>query len=217
MGAAAAAVAAAALALGRSHAAPVAAPPFNSTWLRSYPAKVNLTTVANSSAGITALRWDEPEHFSAIFSYLPKPALLSKDGDKVNISMRWRSSGQNLCPASCVPSPTTLRLSQPLSSTDETLAPSCYAGHDYCQATSCQKAKCASKSVNCLAGTGDFRIALLDTSHSSEQVKADDWCAAGVGYKDMTKCVEASPFDKMRGYDFRIFPHLTPGMLKTLD
>ncbi len=40
---------------------------------------------------------------------------------------------------------------------------------------------------------------------------------AGVGYKDMTKCVEASPFDKMRGYDFRIFPHLTPGMLKTLD
>ena len=102
MGAAAAAVAAAALALGHSHAAPVAAPPFNSTWLRSYPAKVNLTTVANSSAGITALRWDEPEHFSAIFSYLPKPALLSKDGDKVNISMRWRSSGQNLCPASCV-------------------------------------------------------------------------------------------------------------------
>ncbi len=39
-------------------------------------------------------------------------------------------------------------------------------------------------------------------------VKADNWCPAGVEYKDMTKCVSADPFTNMRGYDFRIFPHL---------
>jgi hypothetical protein len=26
----------------------------------------------------------------------------------------------------------------------------------------------------------------------------------------MTKCVTKPPFDRMKGYDFRIFPHLTP-------
>ena len=26
----------------------------------------------------------------------------------------------------------------------------------------------------------------------------------------MTKCVSKPPFDQMKGYDFRIFPHLTP-------
>ena len=44
-----------------------AQPPFNSTWLSSYQAKVNLT----STAGV--LRWDKPEHFSTIFTYLPRP------------------------------------------------------------------------------------------------------------------------------------------------
>jgi hypothetical protein len=51
--------------------------------------------------------------------------------------------------------------------------------------------------------------ALCCSSYSSEVVKADNWCPAGVGYGDMTKCVSGDPFTKMRGYDFRIFPHLT--------
>lgn len=64
--------------------------------------------------------------------------------------------------------------------------------------------------MNCLAGTGDFRIALLDTSEARGQPLADDnWCPAGVGYGDTTKCITGSPFNEMRGYDFRIFPHLT--------
>ena len=175
----AAAAAAPPLSVGGSAVAP-AGPPFNSTWLRSSSSKVNLTL-----NGTSTLRWTEPKHFSAIFSYLPTALPLTKVGAVANVSMRWRSSGDNVCPASC------------------------YAGKNYCQSKSCQAAKCVSKSVNCLGGTGDFRIALLDTSHSSDAVKGDNWCPAGVGYKDMTKCVSSGPFPEMRGYDFRIFPHLT--------
>ena len=110
---------------------------------------------------------------------------ISKEGSKVNISMRWRSSGDNVC------------------------KPECFAKDNYCQSKECRETKCQSKSVSCLAGTGDFRIALLDTSSATGNVSNSSWCAAGVEYKEMTKCVEGNPFEKMRGYDFRIFPHLT--------
>jgi hypothetical protein len=168
-------------------AAPTLAPPFNSTWFRSYSAKTNLSVVpAVVGEHPQLLRWETPEHFSAIFSYLRKPLPLAKDGDKVNISMLWRSSGDNVCPASC------------------------YAHGAYCQSKECQQAKCVSKSVNCLGGTGDFRIALLDTSEAKgAPLSGDNWCPAGVGYGDTTKCITEEPFEKMRGYDFRIFPHLT--------
>ena len=182
---------AAAVLFGSTNAAaanPAATPPFNTTWFRSFPAKLNLSVVAanGSGGGTTALRWEKPEHFSTIFSYLNKPLSLQKSGSKVTLAMRWRSSGENECPASC------------------------YSKGEYCQSKSCQESKCQSKSVNCLSGTGDFRIALLDTSHASgAPIAADNWCPTGVGYGDMTKCLTLSPFDKMRGYDFRIFPHLT--------
>ena len=120
--------------------APALAPPFNSTWLRSFSSKVNLTVLEADagSGGAPVLRWTKPEHFSAVFSYLSATPL-EKDGSMLNLSMRWRSSGDNVCPSSC------------------------YAGSEYCQSKSCQEAKCVSASVSCLGGTGDFRIALLDT------------------------------------------------------
>jgi hypothetical protein len=164
-------------------------PPFGTPWFSSFAAKTNLTVVPadpTSGAGSAAhLRWTKPEHFSAIFGYLPAPVSISKEGSKVNISMRWRSSGDNVC------------------------KPECFAKDNYCQSKECRETKCQSKSVSCLAGTGDFRIALLDTSSATGNVSNSSWCAAGVEYKEMTKCVEGNPFEKMRGYDFRIFPHLT--------
>jgi len=99
--------------------------------------------------------------------------------------MKWRSDGMNECPASC------------------------FAEKNYCQSSACQKLKCTSKSVSCLGGTGDFRIALLDTSNASGHLQGSNWCPQGVGYKDMTHCLTQQPFVNMRGYDFRIFPHLT--------
>ena len=91
-------------AVGTAHLGlPVLAPPFNSTWFRSFSAKTNLSVVTAQTGGrdIALLRWDRPEHFSVIFTYLPSPFKLSSHGDKVNISMIWRSSGDNICPASC--------------------------------------------------------------------------------------------------------------------
>jgi len=168
-----------------------AMPPFNTPWYSSYSPDVNLslrtTTTSNALGGYPYLHWDSPKHFSAIFSYLQAPIELKAAGDHANLTIRWRSTGANECPASC------------------------YAGDNYCQSDKCQKLKCVSKSVNCLGGTGDFRIALLDTTHATAAppISANNWCPSGVEYKNMTKCLEAQPFADMRGYDFRIFPHLT--------
>jgi len=172
--------------LARAHALPAAndirQPPFNSQWLRSYDADVNLT-VSQNNDGDEVLRWDSPKHFSTIFTYLPNSIPLTK-GATANFTFRWRSSGSNLCPTSC------------------------FTDGEYCQSKTCHT-KCVSKSVSCLGGTGDFRIALLDTSNASGTLSGDNWCPAGVGYGDMTKRLTEKPFDTMKGYDFRIFPHLT--------
>lgn len=151
-------------------------PPFNSTWLRSYPDSTNLTTTDN------VLRWDKPKHFSTIFTYLQRPVAL-KEGSPAVFKMNWRSSGSDPCPESCV------------------------AKGAYCQASACDK--CKHTDPRCLAGTGDFRIALLDTSNATSDVAGQNWCPKGVGYKDMTDCLVKDPFPAMKGYDFRIFPHLT--------
>jgi len=158
-------------------AEPPANPPFHSNWLRSYSPSINLT----SSGGV--LRWEQPKHFSSIFSYLPNALPLEK-GHAVNLTMRWRSNGSDTCPEAC------------------------YSRDNYCQQSDCQKLRCQKNSVRCLAGTGDFRIGLLDTSKQTRRVTNDSWCPAGVGYGDMTKCL-IDVGDGVRGYDFRIFPHLT--------
>jgi len=157
-------------------------PPFNSTWLRSDANDTQLSLLPNGT-----LHWEAPKHFTGLFSYLPAALPLGATGDNVNLTARWRSSGNNECPAAC------------------------YAGDEYCQSSACQAAKCASKSVSCLAGTGDFRIALLDTRGAKGlPVAGDNWCPGGRDYGVMTKCVTSEPFASMQGYDFRIFPHLTP-------
>jgi len=59
-----------------------------------------------------------------------------------------------------------------------------------------------------LDGTGDFRIGLLDTNNTASDL-GQNWCPEGVGYKNMTDCLVKEPFADMKGYDFRIFPHLS--------
>lgn len=157
------------------------APPFNSTWLRSDANDTRLTLLPNGT-----LQWLSPKHFTGIFTYLSSPLPLAVTGDRVNLTARWRSSGTNACPASCY-----------------------NHKENYCQSETCQAAKCASRSVSCLAGTGDFRIALLDTRAARGRVPGDNWCPGGRDYGVMTKCIESDPFSRMQGYDFRIFPHLT--------
>ena len=158
----------------------ILSPPFNSTWLRSDAADTKLTVLPNGT-----LSWDGPKHFTGLFTYLPEALPFENDGAVINITMRWRSNGEESCPKSC------------------------YSDGNWCQQESCQKLKCVSHSVSCLGGTGDFRIALLDTSRSDGKTVRDNWCNGTRAYGAMTKCVESEPFAKMQGYDFRIFPHLT--------
>eukprot|EP00911_Craspedida_sp_UC1_P001298 UC1_evm1s979 len=161
-------------------------PPFNSTWLRSSADDTDLQLSSSPAPnGKPAVLWNVPRHFTGLFTYLPKPLPLQRAGDAVNLTVRWRSNGTNLCPSSC------------------------YADNNYCQQSECQHAHCASKSVQCLAGTGDFRIALLDTRRARLRVEGDNWCNNSKDYGKMTSCVESEPFASMQGYDFRIFPHLT--------
>lgn len=76
-------------------------PPFGTPWFASTSNKVNLTVAENSTGSV--LRWTKPDHFSAIFGYLPAAIKLDKDGAKVNVSMRWRSSGDDVCTDRCAP------------------------------------------------------------------------------------------------------------------
>eukprot|EP01052_Picozoa_sp_SAG31_P025236 SAG31_NODE_2200_length_6208_cov_2.781306_8_plen_191_part_01 len=158
-------------------------PPFGTRLYASHLPEVNLTVVMEegdrSDTGFVRrgsegdrndtgfVRWTQPKHFSAIFTYLPNAIKLDHDGAEANVTVRWRSSGDNLC------------------------EPECYDHDQYCQSKSCQKTKCQSKSVSCLSGTGDFRIALLDTTTGQQghgNVSNDDWCPAGV------KCQTRDPF-----------------------
>jgi hypothetical protein len=112
------------------------------------------TTALQPGVGNT-VRWTSPQHFSAIFGYLEAPIAMTTKGNSVNISMKWRSSGEEKCPASC------------------------YSEGNYCQQDACHKTKCQDTSVSCLSGTGDFRIALLDTSHSTGTINNNSWCPEG--------------------------------------
>lgn len=157
-----------------------ASPPFNTAWFRSY----SKDTTLNANTNNNSVTWQQPKHFTAVFSYFNQSYSIEKTGDEVNVTFEWQSSGENKCPSSC------------------------YADNHWCYAeTSCSD--CRGGSVNCLSGTGDFRVTLLDTHDASGEVTGDDWCPGGRDYGTMTKCVEGEPFRNMRGVDFRIFPHLT--------
>ena len=70
-------------------------PPFGSRWFRSYDAGVNLSVAAVPGVG-DVLTWAEPQHFSAIFTYLPvSPPRFSSRGSAVRSHgtclQRWRA------------------------------------------------------------------------------------------------------------------------------
>lgn len=62
-------------------------------------------------------------------------------------------------------------------------------------------------SVNCLAGTGDFRIFIGGTGRASRVT--DDGFANTSSYEEMDRILSQPPFSLYRGWDFRIFPHVS--------
>mmetsp|Transcript_19480 Transcript_19480/g.32750 ORF Transcript_19480/g.32750 Transcript_19480/m.32750 type:complete len:434 (-) Transcript_19480:164-1465(-) len=120
-----------------------------------------------------------PKHPQVVLTHFPEERI-SKVGDYVAKKFYWMSKGKNEC--------------------DEEY----YANGDYCKMQ-----KCAHSSVNCLAGTGDFRIGLYDSkTDGSWQIKEDGFANA-TKYSAMCRQLEAPPFREYRGYNYRIYPHLS--------
>jgi hypothetical protein len=102
-------------------------------------------------------------------------------GDSIKKRLRWMSLGQNTCPADN------------------------YSDGKYCKGDW----PCAHHSVNCLAGTGDFRIGLFDSLTEEAGYITDDGFADANQFAELNRQLSAPPFDKFRGYHFRISPHVS--------
>ncbi|KAK3258807.1 hypothetical protein CYMTET_32163 [Cymbomonas tetramitiformis] len=127
----------------------------------------------------TYIEWESPKHPDVMLTNLNSPISLVNAGDEAILKMKWKSDGQNTCPAED------------------------WADHKYCK----DDFPCAHTSVNCLAGTGDLRIGLLDTNGAGYVDK--DGFADSTSYGEVSKILSSSPFSTYKGYNFRIFPHVS--------
>jgi hypothetical protein len=150
-------------------------PPFNSAWSRSNASKVNLTS--NGSVW----RWTKPVKSHSALTYLPTALDLSTPGKSAVIKLSLRSGGKNKC--------------DPYDWQDNK---TCSCKQDIKETCEPNKGtpKCAKTSVNCIEGTGDFRMGMWDTQQTP--FPPDDW---GGGFPNM---------ENFRGYHWRFMPHVSP-------
>ena len=164
-------------------------PPFGSRWYKS-DTRMNVTVAARGApgGGGAALAWGDPVHPRVLVTYLPAPRDVSTDGSAFIATLAWLSDGTNDCD------------------------PDDWADHKHCSCDeaikeTCAKGAsipaCAHTSVNCLAGTGDFRIGIWDTSTDKGARVDSDGFAQGLGYGDLSQYLKKT-FPKYRGYNFRI-------------
>ena len=143
-------------------------PPFGSDW---YTAQTNSILTSTSQYTYWNLTTAHGENINIVTQFDKQST--SSSGDSAIIELTWISNGENICPSYM------------------------WTESDYgyqCENTSYAYIEdCAHHSVNCLAGTGDFRVSLLE----SEGVKIDK-----NGYDN-------SIFNTMKGYTFFIYPHVS--------
>lgn len=165
-------------------------PPFGSDWFRSDASKVNLTYPNDIKYG-EVFRWTLPKKPTVVMTYFPNPVNLTEKPFK--ISIMWKGSGQNKCdPYDWAGNKTC--------SCDQDIKEKCDPGKG--------TPKCARTSVNCIDGTGDFRIGLWDTiSNHSEHQSKDDFVPGASG--DDLHAYMNSHFSGYRGYHFRTMPHVS--------
>lgn len=182
-------------------AAPPTLPPFGTTWIRSDSSAVNLTLLEDPSIGIGALRWTRPKKPSVLLTYLPSPLSLATPGQSATIAFRWRSDGENECdPFDWVDNKTC--------SCGQKLKESCEPGKG--------TPHCAKTSINCIEGTGDFRIALWDTSAAPAKTQpADDFCSGETG-EGLHGCMSKIG-SLFREYQFRTMPHVSTSYFHPKD
>lgn len=175
-------------ALATCTASKVIGPPYNTTWFTSRTASALATSKdgvmtwgleeADSAQSVDAQPPSQPRTKTTaevIITNLDEPVSLSATGDSFSFGVNWLSAGTNksACPASY------------------------YAGGKYCLSE--EKDPCTTHTVECLTGTGDFRIAFFDTSSSAGQVSSDNF-AATLDYSTMRELMQKKPFVDWRGY-----------------
>jgi hypothetical protein len=133
----------------------------------------------NLSVSADALTWSPLDKPDTLVTYLPTPLSLAKDGDTATLRTMWTSDGIDSCPASD------------------------WEDHKFCK----DDEPCMHTSVHCLAGTGDFRIGLLDSAGAGK-VAGAGW-ADTTSYSGVDHALSSPPFSGYRGYSFRIFPHVS--------
>ena len=191
-------------------------PPFGTTWIRSDADTVNLTVLHDPAVG-DILRWTRPRKPTVLLTYLPAALYLHTPGQEATISFRWRSDGANKC--------------DPFDWADNK---TCSCGQKIKE--TCDPGKgtpsCAKTSINCIEGTGDFRVALWDTSASPINADAtsrgnslakvfgsarlsDDFCHGASG-DGMHACMDKIGA-KFREYQFRIMPHVSQSYFHPKD
>lgn len=160
-------------------------PPFNSAWIRSDPSQVNL-----QSNG-TVWRWTKPAKHSITLTYLPTSLDLSTPGKSAVIKLSWRSSGQNKCDPYDWQDGKTCSCKQDIKET-------CEPGKG--------TPSCAKTSVNCIEGTGDFRMGMWDTQKI--HAPPDNFAPADGSVTPGEYLT--THLSKFRGYHWRFMPHVSP-------
>ena len=152
-------------------------PPAPAVFDAPWYADQNKTALSVGAGGV--LTWDRMAKPDTIVTHFKAPLSLAADGDVAAVRMQWQSNGTDACP------------------------PRDWANHGFCK----DDEPCMHTSVHCLAGTGDFRIGVLD-SNGMGQVSAPGWCD-GCDYSGIGKRLSSAPFSGYLGYSFRISPHVS--------
>eukprot|EP01084_Bolivina_argentea_P122364 216835_1 len=153
--------------------------PFGSVW---YTSTKDITLIKNPDYTQWNLTKSHGEDINIItqLSYNDRQSIASV-GNVARFEMIWNSDGMDKCPSQYWTSPT----------------------YNYqCEELPQQWIEsCAHQSVHCLAGTGDFRIALLQSNNKT---------VTSNGYSN-------DIFNEMLGYNFHIFPHLSVNAVEYHD
>lgn len=125
-------------------------------------------------------------------TYFPNETSIAHPGEAFRLSFAWRSDGRNKCDPFDWQDGKTCSCGQKLKE-------SCIPGKG--------TPSCARTSVNCIEGTGDFRIALWDTSESKHSEPKDNFCNA-TGGASSHACMDVIG-EKFREYHYRTMPHVS--------
>eukprot|EP01084_Bolivina_argentea_P259921 438785_1 len=147
-------------------------PPFNSTW---YQETLNGSTLLQTSDYViwNLSQFEHGQSVNIVTQF--DPISIASVGEKLELEFEWMSNGTNQCPSKYW--------------IDEQYNYQCEYNISGVNGQSFKN--CSAKSVNCIAGTGDFRLILFESNGTK---------ITGSNYSDHI-------WTNMKGYEIRFNPH----------